>query len=77
MSHTIGLGFPIFKQGTSRLRIIITANHTYEQVDGLVQAFKEIADECNYWELMKTYDEQVASGKVIGNPDWWKPKAKL
>lgn len=75
--YTIGLGFPLFPQGMSRLRIIITAKHTVEQVDGLIQAFKEVADECNFWELMKTYDEQVTSGKVIGNPDWWKPKARL
>ena len=75
--YTIGLGFPLFPQGMSRLRIITTAKHTNEQVDGLVKAFKEVADECNFWENMKTYDDQVASGKVIGNPDWWKPKARL
>lgn len=75
--YTIGLGFPLFPQGMSRLRIILTSNHTSAQVDGLVNAFIEVANECNFWELMKTYDDQVASGKVIGNPDWWKPKARL
>ena len=75
--YTIGLGFPLFPQGMSRLRIIITSNHSIEQVDALARAFKEVADECNFWEHMKTYDETVASGKVIGNPDWWKSKAKL
>lgn len=75
--YTIGLGFPLFPQGMSRLRIIITAKHTYEQIDGLIQAFVEVAESCNFWENMKTYDEKVAAGKVIGNPDWWKGTAAI
>lgn len=75
--YTIGLGFPLFPQGMSRIRIIVTSNHTEEQIDLLLQAFKEVAEGCNFFENMKTYDDQVASGKVIGNPDWWKPKARL
>lgn len=77
--YTIGLGFPLFPQGMSRLRIIITAKHTNEQIDGLIQAFKEVAEECNFFENLKGYEEKVAAGKVIGNPDWWKGnvKAKL
>lgn len=75
--YTIGLGFPLFPQGQSRLRIIVTAKHTNEQVDGLIQAFKEVADEANYWEVMKNYEDKVNQGLVIGNPDWWKPKARL
>jgi glycine C-acetyltransferase len=75
--YTIGLGFPLFPQGQSRLRIIITAKHTEEQVDGLINAFKEVAEEANYFEVMKNYEDKVNEGLVIGNPDWWKPKAKL
>jgi len=75
--YTIGLGFPLFPQGMSRLRIITTATHTEEQIDGLIQAFCEVAEESNFWENMKNYEEKVANGLVIGKPDWWKPKAKL
>ena len=73
--YTIGLGFPLFPQGMSRLRIIVTANHTYEQIDGLIQAFVEIADGCNFWKNLENYEEKVSAGKVIGKPDWWKPIA--
>lgn len=75
--YTIGLGFPLFPQGMSRLRIILTAKHTIAQVDGLIQAFKEVAEECNFFENLKGYEDKVAAGKVIGNPNWWKPVAKL
>ena len=76
--YTIGLGFPLFPQGMSRLRIIVTAKHTIEQIDGLVQAFVEVAEECNFWKNLENYEEKVAAGKVIGNPNWWKPvPAKL
>jgi len=75
--YTIGLGFPLFAQGLSRLRIIVTAKHTNEQIDSLIQAFKEVAESCNFWKNMETYDQRVAAGEVIGNPDWWKPKARL
>lgn len=75
--YTIGLGFPLFPQGMSRLRIIVTATHTNEQIDALIQAFVEVAEGCNFWENLKGYEEKVAAGQVIGNPDWWKPKARL
>lgn len=51
--YTIGLAFPVIPQGTARLRIIITRTHTHEQIDGLVQAFKEIADECDFFNKAK------------------------
>ena len=73
--YTIGLGFPLFPQGMSRLRIIVTAKHTYEQIDGLIQAFVEIAEGCNFWKNLENYEEKVSAGKVIGKPDWWKPLA--
>ncbi|CAI2360331.1 unnamed protein product [Moneuplotes crassus] len=73
--YTIGLGFPIFDQGLARLRIIVTATHTNEQIDGLIEAFKEVAKECNFWENLRGYRQKVEDGLVIGKPDWWKPLA--
>lgn len=75
--YTIGIGFPIFPQGTARIRIIITAIHTNEQIDGLIQAFVKIAEELNYFEIMKDYDLKVQKGLVIGHPNWWRTPAKL
>lgn len=73
--YTIGLGFPLFPQGHSRLRIITTAKHTFEQVDGLIQAFREVADECKFEKNLENYEEKVSSGLIIGHPDWWKKTA--
>ena len=51
--YTIGLASPAIALGTARLRIIVTATHTHEQIDGLAKSFKEIADECDFHEDMK------------------------
>lgn len=47
--YTIGLAYPVIPYKTARLRIIVTAQHTNEQIDGLIKAFKEIADECDFF----------------------------
>jgi len=75
--YTIGLGFPLFTQGKSRLRIIVTATHTLEQIDGLIKALSDIAHEINFWKVLEGYEEKVNQGLVIFNPDWWRTKAKL
>jgi glycine C-acetyltransferase len=51
--YTIGLAYPVVALGTARTRIIITLSHTNEQIDGLIQAFKECAEECNFFEEEK------------------------
>ena len=51
--YTIGLASPAIPLGTARLRIIVTATHTHEQIDGLAKSFKEIADDCDFHEDMK------------------------
>ena len=48
--YTIGLAFPVIAKGTARMRIIVTAIHTNEQIDGLCQSFKELADEVDFFE---------------------------
>jgi glycine C-acetyltransferase len=48
--YTIGLAYPVIAKGTARVRIIVTATHTNEQIDGLAQAFKTLADEVNFFE---------------------------
>lgn len=52
--YTIGLIYPIVPKGTGRFRIIVTAKHTHEQIDGLVQEFKNLADELNLFEKIKS-----------------------
>lgn len=51
--YTIGLAAPAVPLNGARLRIIITYLHTDEQIDGLIQAFKEVAEECTFYEDMK------------------------
>ena len=63
--YTIGLAFPVIPQGTARLRIIITRTHTHEQIDGLVQAFKEIADEWDFFNKAKEVPGPDNNYKVI------------
>lgn len=48
--YTIGLAYPVIAQGTARVRIIVTTTHTHAQIDGLANAFKELADEINFFE---------------------------
>lgn len=52
--YTIGLIYPIVPKGTGRFRIIVTAKHTNEQIDGLIQEFKNLADELDLFEKIKT-----------------------
>lgn len=71
--YTIGLAFPVIPQGTARLRIIVTLNHTYEQIDGLVNAFKEIADEIDFFNKTKDIEgpdtvKSLASPMIQLNP---------
>lgn len=72
--YVIALGYPLFETGTGRLRIIITANHTNEQIDGLVQAFKEVAEDTHYFENMKRYEQVLKEdgNPIISDQEWWK-----
>lgn len=51
--YTIGLAYPVIPMDTARIRVIITLTHTNEQIDGLIQAFKEVAEGCAFYEDMK------------------------
>lgn len=62
--YTIILCSPVVPEGTARMRIIITAKHIDEEIDGLVQAFKEVADDVNLWKEM---DENKHIPGVPGN----------
>jgi hypothetical protein len=63
--YTIALAFPVIPYNTARIRIIVTAIHTHAQIDGIVQAFKEIGDEINFFEtIMK---DTVFTGHADSN----------
>jgi 7-keto-8-aminopelargonate synthetase-like enzyme len=64
--YTIGLAAPAVPFNGARLRIIITYLHTDEQIDGLIQAFKEVAEACTFFEDMKdgTNVHHVHGGNV-------------
>mmetsp|Transcript_14551 Transcript_14551/g.16277 ORF Transcript_14551/g.16277 Transcript_14551/m.16277 type:complete len:164 (-) Transcript_14551:37-528(-) len=51
--YTIALAFPVVAMDTARTRVIITAIHTNEQIDGLVAAFKKLADNSTFFEDLK------------------------
>lgn len=51
--YTIGLAYPVIPIGTARSRIIVTTTHTNEQIDGLVAAFKKLADLTPFFEDLK------------------------
>ena len=51
--YTIALAHPVVPIGTARVRIIITVTHSDEQIDGLVSAFKKLADASNFIEDVK------------------------
>jgi hypothetical protein len=72
----IGLGFPIFPLSTARIRIIVTASHTNEHIDGLIKCFKIVAEEAAFHENMVGYLDKVKAGEVSMNPNWWKPLSK-
>ena len=51
--YTIALATPVIPFGTARTRIIITAIHTKEQIDGLIDSFKILADNSPFFNDMK------------------------
>ena len=66
--YTIGLAYPVIPMNSARLRVIITLTHTFEQIDGLIQAFKEVAEECTFYEDIKNntklYETTPGAGLV-------------
>lgn len=52
--YIIALAYPVIPKGTARVRIIVTAIHTDEQIDGLVKAFKTAADLFGFWDKYMT-----------------------
>lgn len=63
--YTIALAYPVIPVGTARLRIIVTLNHTHEQIDGLVQAFKEVAEECDFFEKVNYHNNDIKGHTAI------------
>ncbi|CAI2369794.1 unnamed protein product [Moneuplotes crassus] len=59
--YTIALAYPVIPMNTARTRIIITAIHTNEQIDGLVDAFKFLADNSTFFEDMKNNTKVMES----------------
>ena len=51
--YTIALAFPVVELHKARTRVIVTATHTHEQIDGLVAAFKKLADNSTFFEDLK------------------------
>jgi 7-keto-8-aminopelargonate synthetase-like enzyme len=51
--YIIALAFPVVPIDTARVRVIITVTHTDEQIDGLVNAFKYLADKAKFFDDMK------------------------
>jgi len=77
--YTIALAYPIIPVGTARLRIIVTAIHTKEQIDGLVQAFKEVGDSMDFFThvTQKDHPKQyipVSSSAISEEPIAFKSK---
>ncbi|MPC38395.1 2-amino-3-ketobutyrate coenzyme A ligase, mitochondrial [Portunus trituberculatus] len=38
----IGFSFPVVRKGKARIRVQISASHSFEDIDGTVEAFKQV-----------------------------------
>ena len=73
--YTIALAYPVVALKTARMRIIVTANHTYEQIDGLSKAFKELADKYDFFEKYhKRYAAELGTFAEPLNQITYNPK---
>ena len=45
--YVIGFSFPVVPKGKARIRVQISASHTFDEIDRTVEAFKQVGRKLN------------------------------
>lgn len=45
--YVIGFSFPVVPKGKARIRVQLSASHSFEDIDRTVEAFKQVGKEMN------------------------------
>ena len=77
--YTILVAYPVIQRAKARMRCIITMGHTDEMIEKAAKAFKEVADENNYWEYIKVWEakqkqKSIKQEKPVVKDNEWEAK---